>query len=750
MKKVLIFTTIILLSVTLFQKTLKAQGFYDPTTVSNINIHFYDSNWDYILDSLMSAGSDDRILADLTINGVFFDSCGVRYKGNSSYNSSQVKNPLNIKLNYLKDQDYEGYYTLKFSNVYKDPSFVREVLAYEIANKYMPASKAGFTNIYVDNTKIGLYTNVQTVNDVFTSEHYYSEDRPFFEGTDADGPPPMSCFSGPPVAWDYMGTDTTNCYSIFYDSKSGNHYKYILNLMDTFNNYSNDMEEIYNVDRHLWSMAFDIAFVNLDAPISMTHNFYVYYDLANRFNYIKWDLNECFGVFRQLGSGPMGTQLNTSDMQQLDPFANNTTDNPVCYNVWQNTRWSKMYIAHMKTLMSENIASGWYMTRAAELQTYIDTAVQNDPNKFYTYSEFSSNLTTTVDQSVGISELMSTRNTYLNSTTYFQYTAPTISSIATNPTTVTPNSTITITATITNANYAYLGYRYSIVDRFEKIEMFDDGAHNDGVSGDGVYGVDIDVYSSDVQYYIYSENNDAGMFSPERAEYEYYTLTLTGDVVINEFMASNSTIAMDQNSEYDDWVELYNNSSSPVSLTDYYLSDDMGDPYKFQFPDTSIAANGYLIIWTDDDTLQSGLHTGFKLSAAGEVVVLSDASKNAIDMVSFSVQTTDISHGRYPNGTGPFTDMLPTFSAENMTGLAVEEILESSDVQIYPNPASQNVNIVINDNDKHIVQVFSIDGKMLISQSMNKEMQLDISMLDNGLYIILIDQLVSKKMIKTN
>ncbi|PLW92544.1 MAG: hypothetical protein C0592_10260 [Marinilabiliales bacterium] len=661
MRKSLKYISIGIIAMIIIPKGVQSQGFYEPSVVSNINIHFYDSNWDYILDSLMSADSDERILADVTINGITYDSCGVRYKGNSSYSSSQIKNPLNIKLNFIKDQDHEGYYTMKFSNVFKDPSFVREVLAYEIANKYMPASKAGYANIYIDGTKIGLYTNVQAVNDVFTSEHYYSEDRPFFEGTDSDGPPPMGCFSGPPTPWAYMGTDTLNCYSVFYDSKSGNHYQYIVNLLDTFNNYSNDMEAIYNVDRHLWSMAYDIAFVNLDAPISMTHNFYVYYDLANRFNYIKWDLNECFGVFAQLGSGPSGTHLSTSEMQQLDPFPNNNTDNPVCYRVWQNSRWSKMYIAHMKTIMSENIASGWYMTRAAELQTYIDTAVQNDPNKFFTYAQFSSNLSSTVDQSVGISELMSARNTYLNSTTYFQYTAPTISGIATDPATVTANSTITITATITSANYAYLGYRYSLVDRFEKVEMFDDGAHNDGAAGDGVWGADINIYSSDVQYYIYAENNDAGMFSPERAEYEYYSITISGDVVINEFMASNSTTVSDQNGEYDDWVELYNNSSSAVSLNGYYLSDDMGDPYKYQFPDTSIAANGYLIIWTDNDTLQSGLHTGFKLSAAGEVVVLSDASKNTVDMVSFSVQTTDISHGRYPNGTGPFMDMPPTF-----------------------------------------------------------------------------------------
>ena len=50
--------------------------------------------------------------------------------------------------------------------------------------------------------------------------------------------------------------------------------------------------------------------------------------------------------------------------------------------------------------------------------------------------------------------------------------------------------------------------------------MFDDGNHGDGVAGDGVFGATIDVDARDVQYYIYAENSDAGLFSPERAEHE--------------------------------------------------------------------------------------------------------------------------------------------------------------------------------------------------------------------------------------
>ena len=56
-------------------------------------------------------------------------------------------------------------------------------------------------------------------------------------------------------------------------------------------------------------------------------------------------------------------------------------------------------------------------------------------------------------------------------------------------------------------------------------------------AGDGIYGIDAMVDARDMQYYIYAENNDAGVFSPERAEHEYHYLPVVSDLVINELMA---------------------------------------------------------------------------------------------------------------------------------------------------------------------------------------------------------------------
>ncbi|RPH92378.1 T9SS C-terminal target domain-containing protein [candidate division KSB1 bacterium] len=136
-------------------------------------------------------------------------------------------------------------------------------------------------------------------------------------------------------------------------------------------------------------------------------------------------------------------------------------------------------------------------------------------------------------------------------------------------------------------------------------------------------------------------------------------------VVINEFLASNNSTVTDQDGEYDDWIELYNNSAADVPLLGYYLSDDGDDLTQWTLPDTIISAHSYLIVWADEDEEQSGLHANFKISASGEALYLSNVSAAVIDEVSFGAQTADISYGRYPNGTGNFRALYPTSGGPN-------------------------------------------------------------------------------------
>jgi len=706
----------------MFSANLFGQNFYDINTINTIELSFTESNWDNLLDNLVSEGNEERLLGTAVINGITYDSVGVRYKGNSSYRANQLKNPLNIKLDYIIDgQEHEDFGTLKLANIYNDPSFIRETLSYEIARQYMPASFASYIKVYINGIYIGLYTSVQDVDKHFLRSNYYSSDNPFFKGELVNDTPQNIV-----TVWGYLGADSAT-YANYYEIESDDGWKDLINFLDVLNNNSESVEDVLNVDRHLWMLAFDNLLVNLDAPINFAHNYYLYKDDAGMFNPIVWDFNENFGVFASLIGG---AQLNRSGLQQLDPYLNSTSSNyPIISKILSNSTYRKMYVAHMKTIMTDYFENGLYHTRALEIQDIIKEEVQNDPNKFYTYSNFIDNIDNSVggggppgpgNQSIlGITELMEARVTYLNSLSDFKANSPTISELGQSPSSPSPNSEVWITANVIEASSVQLAYRSSLTEAFTKIEMLDDGNNEDGSAADGIYGVSISTGSSGFQYYIYAENDAAASFSPARAAYEFYTLSVSGDLVINEFMASNETTVADPDGEFEDWIELYNNSDEDINLKGYFLSDDGDDLSQWSFPDTTISAKGYLIVWADNDESQQGLHANFKLSGSGETIYLSNNDTTLIDEVSYADQTTDFSTGRYPNGTGAFVQMSPTFSLENMDGVTSieDQQLELPDnyylAQNYPNPFNPSTQIAFStaQSGHYSLKVYNILGQ---------------------------------------
>lgn len=137
-------------------------------------------------------------------------------------------------------------------------------------------------------------------------------------------------------------------------------------------------------------------------------------------------------------------------------------------------------------------------------------------------------------------------------------------------------------------------------------------------------------------------------------------------IVINEVMPVNSTVVADQNGQYDDWIELFNLTSTKIDITGYYLSDSKNNPKKWKFPSgTYIEGNEYLIIWADKDTTQAGLHTNFSLSSLGEKVIFSNSDGSQIDKVEYPAQTLELSYSRFPDGTGFFRWQNPSFNITN-------------------------------------------------------------------------------------
>lgn len=59
-------------------------------------------------------------------------------------------------------------------------------------------------------------------------------------------------------------------------------------------------------------------------------------------------------------------------------------------------------MAHIRTLSKEYFENGLYLEEAGRLRTLIDAAVQADPYKFYTYTQFQNAMTTDISAGGGV------------------------------------------------------------------------------------------------------------------------------------------------------------------------------------------------------------------------------------------------------------------------------------------------------------------------------------------------------------
>lgn len=67
---------------------------------------------------------------------------------------------------------------------------------------------------------------------------------------------------------------------------------------------------------------------------------------------------------------------------------------------------------------------------------------------------------------------------------------------------------------------------------------------------------------------------------------------------ISEVMSSDNTAFADEDGDCEDWVELVNTGDASVPLAGWGLTDDAaGEPLKWTFPDITLTAGEYLLVW---------------------------------------------------------------------------------------------------------------------------------------------------------
>ena len=190
----------------------------------------------------------------------------------------------------------------------------------------------------------------------------------------------------------------------------------------------------------------------------------------------------------------------------------------------------------------------------------------------------------------------------------------------------------------------------------------------------------------------------------------------TGKLIINEIMLVNNNTIMDKYGKYSDYIELYNGNDYDVDLFGYYLTDNMKETRKWTFPDVTIKANDYMVIFASGkNSSDDELHTNFKLDSKGETIALSNSNAKVISKVYVKETLKDTSYGYngskyvyYYNGTpgrsnvGDYEEDA-IYEIKNDYKLKITEYMTNNlSYKVSKNGKAYGVIEIYNDDDKDI------------------------------------------------
>ena len=292
-------------------------------------------------------------------------------------------------------------------------------------------------------------------------------------------------------------------------------------------------------------------------------------------------------------------------------------------------------------------------------------------------------------------------------------------------------------------------------------DTLQEGLHTNfklSASSEQLYLFDVDThlvdyvhfYNVDADESVARTTNGNGSFIVTTPTFNQSNINKENGLVINEWMANNTNSIADENDEYNDWIELYNNSNSTINLNGYFLSNKANEATKYKFPNIQIAANDYLVVWADEDTLQGELHLPFKLDSERDDIVLSRPDTSTIDYFFHHNVDSNITMARIPNGTGDIALGNFTFESSNQPFIYLDEN-SLYEIELYPNPTTDYISINTQNDSNYSIELLDLNGRVISSfDNLNSSATINLTKYSDGIYFLRTPTGKSYKVIKTS
>ncbi|MFY0712919.1 CotH kinase family protein [Seonamhaeicola sp. NFXS20] len=379
---------------------------FEDEAIKRIDIVITEERWETMLDDMtdtygtfgrFSGGSglsdtdEDPVFvpAEVFYNGIEWYRVGVRFKGNSSLQSTWQSGNLKLsfKLDFdefeddypqIDNQRFYGFKKLHLKNNYNDESMMREKVAGDVfRNAGLAASRTAFYTLYVDYgdgpTYFGVYTLVEDVEDTLLDD-YFGDNNGNLYKPDGDA-----------ASFAY-GTYDEDEY-VKKNNEDDDDFSDVQNLLSVLHDdtrttdpetWRANLEAVFDTDVFLKYLAANTVIQNWDTYGRMTHNYYLYNNPnTNKLTWIPWDNNEALQTGNMGGSLP----LNFSGLS--------SSSWPLIGYLYADDVYKAKYDAYVQEIVNDAFSvsniQAQYTTYSALIESYATSEISG-----YTFLESSS------------------------------------------------------------------------------------------------------------------------------------------------------------------------------------------------------------------------------------------------------------------------------------------------------------------------------------------------------------------------
>jgi spore coat protein H len=613
-------------------------------------------------------------------------SAGIRFRGNTS--RDKQKKSFRISFNtFYPGNDFHGIEEMNLNAETNDPSMVRSKLSWHIFRYLgLPALRENHVLLYINNAFYGVYNNTEHVDENFVKSRFGTNDGNLYK-----------CLWPADLA--YRGEDQDE-YKFeqedrrAYDlriNEEWDDYRDLADLVGVIHNNSGEafreeVELVMNVQQYLKIAAADVMTANWDGYIGNKNNYYLYRDqVTGRMEYIPYDLDNTWGL------DWLGVDWTSRSIYHWARESMPLYDKIMQLQGYRDQL--SMYVKKLATYMT----SDDMVSEVERWRGQISPWVSQDPyyslDFGYTYNDFLNALTSGIQEDWwlphGVLEYADLRAASALAECGDVDPLPCFSHVR-----VRNSGGMILADWSVEDNMEFSTTMHYRLGGGEWQTLIQAGPSvTDPVSGIMTFRDSVTLPGGEVDWEVYFTATDR-WDTPSRFPAGVIAGTSPwepGPLLINEFMASNSSCCQDEYEEFDDWVEISNPTPSLVWTGDFYLSDDAKKPGRYRFPQRYIYPFDYMLVWLDGQPEQGDLHTPFKIDMEGEQLILSGRPADGfpvMDSLSFGMQVTDVAMGRTADGGDSWALLTRVTPGYSNLSSGMDLYMAERGLTLYPNPVT--------------------------------------------------------------